>query len=75
MSDFTTFLFARPSFVEGVARILDLGGTLQEYNQSATGVEADHLALTMDMYAIGQDMRIALNLYAASNEGALEPQE
>jgi len=41
MSNNSTFLFARPSFLEGVARVMDLGGTLQVYNNSKTEKEAD----------------------------------
>jgi len=36
MSNNSTFLFARPSFLEGVARVMDLGGTMQVYNNSKT---------------------------------------
>ena len=49
------FLFARPSFIEGVARTLDLGGTLQEYNSSMTPEQADFLALRADWWTIGED--------------------
>ena len=54
------FLFARPSFIEGMARILDLGGTLQEYNKSRNAAEADAIALTNDARAIGNDLRRAV---------------
>ena len=56
MMDYTSRLFARPSFIEGMARVLDMGGTLNEYNFSATGEEADAIALWSDWAAIGQDM-------------------
>lgn len=59
MIKYTTFLFARPSFWEGVGRIVDFGGTLSEYNRSRNGVEADINALRMDWYAVGQDLRQA----------------
>lgn len=54
------FLYARPSFIEGLARIFDFGGTLNEYNVSRTGQEADMVALRMDWAAIGQDIRNAV---------------
>lgn len=57
MGDYSDFLFARPSFIEGVARILDFGNTLNQYNTSA---DADTIALTMDMYAVGDDLREAI---------------
>ena len=56
MMDYTSRLFARPSFIEGMARVLDMGGTLNEYNTSPTGEEADAIALWSDWAAIGQDM-------------------
>jgi hypothetical protein len=60
MNDFSDFLFARPSFLEGMARVVDLGGTLQMYNSSLTGYDADAIALQMDAEAIGSDLRFAL---------------
>jgi hypothetical protein len=54
------FLFARPSFVEGFARMMDLSGSLNTYNLSATGEEADARASFRDWRAIGRDVRAAL---------------
>ena len=45
MSHNTDFLYARPSAVEGVARLLDFGNCLNEYNRSATTEQADARAL------------------------------
>jgi hypothetical protein len=53
------YLFARPSFKEGVARILDLGSTLNVYNNSKSSEEADCKALESDWWAVGNDMRNA----------------
>jgi hypothetical protein len=61
-------LFAPPSFTEGVARILDLGGTLTEFNSAPSGLWADRLAIRSDWRAVGHDLaaimrrRIARNL-------------
>ena len=55
MRGFTDFLYARPSFIEGVARVLDIGGTLNVYNSSPTGSKADSLALDSDCLSIGDD--------------------
>ncbi len=52
----TDFLFAMPSFVRGAAHVLDMGGTLDVYNSSANGAEADRRALQADWNAVGQDM-------------------
>jgi hypothetical protein len=51
------FLVARPSTIEGISRILDLGGTLTEFNQSPTPAIADRIALRADWRAIGDDLR------------------
>ncbi|OAI54030.1 hypothetical protein AYO44_03875 [Planctomycetaceae bacterium SCGC AG-212-F19] len=59
MSELSTFLFARPSFVEGTSRLLDFGDTLTEYNRSLTGEQADYLALLADWRQIGQDIESA----------------
>lgn len=56
----TDFLFARPSFLEGVARAIDLGSTLQVYNTSDTPEQADRRALTEDFVVVGEDMREAI---------------
>ncbi len=61
ISTWSTFLFARASVVEGVARSLDIGGTLQAYNGSQSGQEADELALKADFHAIGDDLRRAIS--------------
>lgn len=63
MMDYTSRLFARPSFIEGMARVLDMGGTLNEYNTSPNGAEADAIAIWSDWAAIGQDMYAAMDDY------------
>ena len=60
MSD-SLFLCARPSFIEGVSRILDFGNTLSEYNRSLTPEQADHLALCADWRLIGMDLANVLD--------------
>jgi hypothetical protein len=60
MSDYTSYLFARPSFLEGVARIFDFSGSLNKYNVSRTPAEADRVALANDWKAVGEDMRSAM---------------
>lgn len=51
------YLFARPSFVEGVARIVDLPNSLNEYNRSG---DPDSRAIGRDWKAIGRDVQTAL---------------
>lgn len=57
----TDFLFAQPSFLSGVARVLDLFGTFDEYNVSPTPAEADYRALRSDWAKVGQDLQAAMN--------------
>lgn len=54
MSEIATFLFARPSFLEGLSRVLDLGATLQEYNSSLNPEQADVIAQQMDWQAVNR---------------------
>lgn len=56
----TDYLFARPSFLSGMARALDMGGTFDAYNISATPEEADAIALYNDFKTIGDDLRQAI---------------
>ncbi len=56
-------LFARPSFIEGIARIVDLGGNLQEYNVSETEAEADENAIGNDWRIVGQDLSNSFKRY------------
>lgn len=58
---YSTFLFARPTFWEGVARIFDFGNVLQEYNTSPSPELTDYLAVIADWQAVGDDMRMAIN--------------
>ena len=60
MTSPTFRLFARPSFLEGLARLLDFGGTLNEYNYSDSPAEADFLAIQSDWEAVGLDMTWAI---------------
>jgi len=53
-------LFARPSFLEGFARIFDLGGTLNQYSESRSPQEADIRAIRSDWSAVGDDLRAAM---------------
>lgn len=54
------FLFAAPSFWEGMARILDFGNTLNEYNYSQSDEGADEIAQRMDWAMVGADLHNAM---------------
>lgn len=70
METYSELLYARPSFLEGVARIFDFGGTLNEYNGPSSGLEADAAALWSDWAAVGEDMRAAIGAFEAELEEA-----
>ena len=59
----TLFLCANPSWLSGAARILDLGGTFDVYNNSATDEEADAKATYSDWAMVGQDLQHAIDEY------------
>lgn len=66
MDRLSSFLFARPSFVEGIARIIDFGNTLREYNTSPTPEEADYYAIRADWCAVGVEIQRASSKFAAT---------
>jgi hypothetical protein len=57
----TDFLFARPSFGSGVARVLDLGGAFDAYNVSASEAAADEQAIFNDWAVVGEDLRTVID--------------
>lgn len=59
----TDFLYATPKFTTGVARILDFGRTLNEYNTSVSEDEADTNALYSDWNMTGKDIQGAIDEY------------
>jgi len=50
------FLFANPSLLEGMSRVLDIGATLNEYNVSLSPQESDIAAIKSDWSAVGSDI-------------------
>jgi hypothetical protein len=60
MGSYSFLLFARPSFAEGVGRLLDFGNALNEYNYSETPGQADMAALWADWFALAEDMKTAI---------------
>ncbi|MFO7321116.1 MAG: hypothetical protein DIU68_005270 [Chloroflexota bacterium] len=61
--DIKAHLFARPSFLSGVARLVDVLGTLNEYNSAPNGNLADFYATRADWKAVGDDMWEALRQF------------
>lgn len=64
-------LFARPSFWEGIARVLDFGSTLQNYNRSFSPEQADLNALRSDWRVVGQDIEFSIKKYGQAKEPAI----
>jgi len=52
-NDDTCFLFADPSFLSGMATVMDIGGGMLVYNKSRSGTEADERAIASDWAVIG----------------------
>lgn len=59
----TTYLYATPSFLGGMAYTLDMGRTLLVYNESATPIEADTKAIRNDWKAVGKDLMFSMQQY------------
>jgi hypothetical protein len=59
----TGFLFADPSFAQGLASVMDLGGTLLVYNDSKTAQEADARAIATDWAIVGEDISSAIEQF------------
>jgi len=55
----STFLFATPKVLDGIASVIDLFGVYTTYNDSPTSEEADRRAITADIQAMQQDAMIA----------------
>ena len=69
----TDFLFARPSLLSGIARVLDLFGLFDSYNESRDGKEADAKAMYSDWSMTGSDLQIAtLSIRQQSDQLKLE---
>jgi hypothetical protein len=66
----TDFLFAQPSVASGIARVVDMWGTFDDYNSSNTGSEADAKAIAADWLMVGQDIAEALDEYSSLEEVA-----
>jgi hypothetical protein len=55
----TDYLFARPSFIEGIARNIDMFGTLNCYNYPINDEDADYRAMKADRAALRADFAVA----------------
>ncbi|MBI4722765.1 MAG: hypothetical protein HY769_07215 [Candidatus Stahlbacteria bacterium] len=53
----SSYLFSCPSFLSGVAKVLDLGATFDEYNTSETTDEADYRAFLLDWSMVSINLK------------------
>lgn len=66
----SSFLFARSSWLSGFARILDIGGTFDDYNFGTTPAQTDWFALASDAEMVCRDFWGAIQSYTKENESA-----
>jgi len=59
----STFLFATPTWQEGVGRLVDFGDTLTEYNATSAPEDPDARATAQDWLAVGDALRYAIEHY------------
>ena len=65
VSHLSTFLFADPSLLNGVAHLLDFEGNFTCYNLSRNGQEADARALYADWLSVGHALNDAMSEFSA----------
>lgn len=56
-------LYARPSFLEGLARLVDFGNGLAEYNSIESDDLADFQALASDWNNVGADIMVSIEKF------------
>ena len=56
----TGYWFALPSFIGGMARVIDLFGVCNRYRYADSEGEADSNAIRRDFEAVGRDIRAAM---------------
>jgi hypothetical protein len=59
-------LYATPSFMRGIARLVDPLGLLDTYNISSTPEQADYQAVLSDWMSVGDDIACAITEYGKS---------
>jgi len=54
------FLFAQPSWISGVGRVIDLWGCFEDFNDSPSDQVADERGLYSDWRMVGEDLARAI---------------
>ncbi len=62
-NSFTNILFADPGLLSGIARIIDIAGVFDTYNDALSQEMADYIAIASDWRTIGMDMKAAISEY------------
>ncbi|HEY6803128.1 MAG TPA: hypothetical protein VI306_06060 [Pyrinomonadaceae bacterium] len=62
-SDESYFFFFRRGFLTGLASVMDISGSMVQYNASQSGAEADARAIASDWAMIGLDFLNAANSF------------
>ncbi len=52
-------LFPLPSFLDGIASVIDLGGVYEDFEIADDPARADYEAILSDWQAVGDDIRAA----------------
>jgi hypothetical protein len=67
---FDDYMFTKPSFLRGVARAVDIGGSLSRdaFVLSQNGTQADRRALDSDWRAVNRDVNEAMQSAANGAE-------
>lgn len=64
---YSSYLISKNSFITGAGRLLDVSGSYNIYNSSATESEADSKATACDWFAVGDDIRYATEQFELKN--------
>jgi len=69
VGDYTSLLFGKQTILTGMASVLDLSGSMMQFNQSPSGEQADLSAMARDFRAVGSDMKMAIQCEMQGNHG------
>lgn len=59
---------ALPSFIEGIARLLDFGHKLPEYDDITASYRADYIAISSDWSNVGRDIKHSMRNYSSEQK-------
>lgn len=62
------FLYGRPSFLDGAARVLDLFGVFRHHDRTENDEEVDARAFYDDFRVVGLDLEDAMRRYESERQ-------